>query len=141
MSDLATINQAVIDVLKDDLSLGLKDVFYGDQGAVPFTPSATVEVGPTERSYNQTGLQTNRIVHITILVYHGLLADVQTIKKELDEHAQAVEDVLHQDNTLGGLVISGIVISVEPGVIQTGNVQFYAHRLVWEAMIKERIGV
>lgn len=141
MSDLATVNQAVIDVLKADLDLDLKSVFYGDQGAITHTPSATVEINTAERSYNQTGMQTNRVIQVAILVYHGILADVQTLKKELDEYTQAVEDVLHKDNTLGGLVISGIVISVEPGTVAAGNVQFYAHRLIWEAMIKERIGV
>ncbi len=45
------------------------------------------------------------------------------------------------DNTLGGLVISGIVSSVEPGVAVVGKAQFYAHRMTWTAMIKERIGV
>lgn len=151
MSDLATINQAIINVLKNDLSLGLKDVYYGDQAAIPRTPCASVEISSSERSYNQTGLQTNRVVQIAILIYHGILADVQTLKKELDQYAQSVEDSLHVDNTLGGLVISGIVVSIEPGVIGAGmagprsvgvgNIQFYAHRLIWEAMIKERIGV
>jgi len=151
MSDLAIINQAVIDVLKNDLSLSLKDVYYGDQAAIPRTPCATVEISSADREYNQTGMQTNRVVQVTILVYHGLLADVQKLKKQLDEYTQEVEDTLHVDNTLGGLVISGIVTSIESGIIGSGmagprslgvgNVQFYAHRLIWEAMIKERIGV
>jgi len=141
MSDISVINQAIVDLLKADTSLGLNDVFYGDQTGTPNVPAATVEIGSTERAYNQTGLQTNLTVDVSIVIYHGKLADVQTIKKELDQFAQAVEDCLHQDNTLGGLVISGIVISVEPGIAVVGRAQYYAHRLIWEAMIKERIGV
>ena len=102
-------------------------------------PSATVEAGTAERSYNQTGIQTNRIVPIIIVIYHGKIGDVQDIKKELDDFAQAVEDKLHEDNTLGGLVISGIVTSLEPGVASVGKAQFYAHRLTWDGLIKERI--
>lgn len=141
MSSLSEITQAVIDLLESDESLGLSKVYYGDQAGIPLVPSATVEPGTAERSYNQTGLQTNRTVPIIIVVYHGKLADVQTVKKELDDLAQAVEDKLHEDNTLGGLVISGIVTSLEPGIASAGKVQFYAHRLIWEGLIKERIGV
>ncbi len=141
MSDMATIVQATVDLLKGDASLGLKDVYYGDQTGIPRTPAATVELGDKAREYNQTGLFTNVLVTLSIIVYHGLLADVQRIKKELDQFVQAVEDKLHVDNTLGGLVISGIVTAVEPGTAVVGNAQFYAHRMSWEAMIKERIGV
>ncbi len=141
MSDMAVITQAIVDLLKGDASLGLKDVYYGDQGAIPRTPAVTVELGNKSRDYNQTGLMTNVVPDIQIVVYHGLIADVQKIKKELDQFIQAIEDKLHVDNTLGGLVISGIVSSVEPGVAVVGKAQFYAHRMTWTAMIKERIGV
>jgi hypothetical protein len=141
MSDIATINQAIVDLLVGDTSLGLADVYYGEQAAIPDVPAATVEMGSKERAYNQTGLQTNLLVNIAVVIYHGQVADVQTTKKELDQYVQAVEDKLHEDNTLGGLVISGIVVSVEPGVAVVGRSQFYAHRLIWQGMIKERIGV
>ena len=141
MSDMSVITQAIVDLLKDDASLGLKAVYYGDQSGIPLIPSATVELSSKTREYNQTGLQTNVVPEVAIIIYHGLMADVQTIKKELDQFVQLVEDKLHVDNTLGGLVISGIVTSVEPGASQVGNALFYAHRLTWEAMIKERIGV
>ncbi len=141
MSDMSVITQAIVDLLKGDETLGLKEVYYGDQGGIPLTPSATVELGNKTREYNQTGLQTNVVPQIQVVIYHGLLVDVQKIKKELDQFVQAVEDLLHVDNTLGGLVISGIVTSVEPGVAVVGKAQFYAHRMTWEAMIKERITV
>ncbi len=141
MSDMSVITQAIVDLLKGDETLGLKEVYYGDQGAIPLTPSATVELGTKTREYNAIGIQTNVEPQIHIVIYHGLIADVQKIKKDLDQFVQKVEDKLHVDNTLGGLVISGIVSSVEPGTAVVGKAQFYAHRLTWEAMIKERIGV
>ena len=141
MSDIATIVQATVDLLNEDASLGLKRVYYGDQTGIPHVPSATVELADTAREYNQTGLFTNLIVQLQIVVYHGLLADVQKIKKELDQFIQKVENKLHEDNTLGGRVISGLVTSMEPGVAVVGRAQFYAHRITWEAIIKERIGV
>ena len=141
MSDLATLNQAIVDLLKADTTLGLTDVFYGDQTGTPNVPAATVEIDNTDRDYNQTGLQTNLVVNVAIVIYHGKVADVQGIKKELDQFTQAVEDKLHEDNTLGGLVISGIVFSVDPGIASVGRSLYYAHRLIWRGLIKERIGV
>lgn len=141
MSDLSVITQAVVDLLAGDEDLGLANVYYGDQVGIPQVPSATVEAGSAERTYNQTGIQTNRVVPIIVVIYHGKVADVQGIKKELDQFAKAVEDKLHLDNTLGGLVISGIVTTVEPGVASIGTAQFYAHRLTWTGLIKERITV
>jgi hypothetical protein len=138
---MSIITQAIVDLLKGDSSLGLKEVYYGDQGGIPLVPSATVELENKTREYNQTGIQTNVTPQFSIIVYHGLIADVQKIKKELDQFVQKVENKIHEDNTLGGLVISGIVTSVEPGIAAVGQAQFYAHRLTWEAIIKERIGV
>ena len=141
MSDQAAIVQAIVDLLVANTQLGLEAVYYGDQSGIPLTPSAAVELGTKERAYNQTGLQTNVVVEVHVIIYHGQVTDAQIIKKALDEYAQTVEDVLHLDNTLGGLVISGLVASVEPGVAVVARSQFYAHRLVWQGMIKERIGV
>jgi len=141
MSSLSEITQAVVDLLKADLTLGLSKVYYGDQAGIPLVPSATVEAGSAEREYTQTGLHTTRTVPIIIVIYHGKVDDVQTIKKSLDDFAQAVEDALHQDSTLGGLVINGLVTSIEPGVASVGKAQYQAHRLTWEGLVKERIGV
>ena len=141
MSDLSIITQAVVDLLAGDKDLGLSKVYYGDQAGIPQVPSATVEAGSAERQYTQTGLQTTRVVPIIIIIYHGKVADVQDIKKSLDEYATLVETKLHEDSTLGGLVINGLVTSIEPGGVSIGRAQFYAHRLTWEGLVKERIGV
>lgn len=141
MSSLSAITQAVVDLLSADTSLGLSKVYYGETAGIPLVPSATVEVGTSERQYTQTGLQTTRTVPIIIVIYHGLVADSQIIKKELDDFAQAVENKLHLDSTLGGLVINGLVTSIEPGAATVGQAQYYAHRLIWEGLVKERITV
>lgn len=141
MSSLSEITQAVIDLLKDNESLGLAKVYYGDQAGIPEVPSATVETGSAEREYTQTGLQTTRTIPIIVVIYHGQVGDVQIIKKSLDDLADAVEVALHADNTLGGLVINGLVTSIEPGVASVGRAQFHAHRLIWEGLVKERVGV
>ena len=141
MSSLSAITQALIDLLAGDKDLGLTRVYYGDQQGYPSIPSASVEHEGSTRTYTQTGLQTTRIIECTIIIYHGKAEDVQTVKKELDQYAQAVEDLLHTDSTMGGLVINGLVTSMEPGTVLVGRSNFYAHRLTWEGKVKERIGV
>lgn len=141
MSSLSAITQAVVDLLAGDSTLGLSKVYYGDQAGIPEVPSATVEVGSADRQYTQTGLQTTRTIPVIIVIYHAKVGDVQIIKKDLDDFAQSVEDKLHTDSTLGGLVINGLVTSIEPGLASVGRAQFHAHRLTWEGLVKERIGV
>lgn len=141
MSSLSEITQALIDLLASDNSLGLTRVYYGDQQGYPSVPSATIEHEGSTREYTQTGLQTTRTVECVVIVYHGKAEDVQTVKKELDQYAQAVENRLHSDSTLGGLVINGLVTSMEPGTVLVGRSNFYAHRLTWEGLVKERIGI
>lgn len=141
MSSLSEVTQAIVDLLAADTSLGLSKVYYGETAGIPQVPSASVEAGPSERQFTQTGLQTTRNLQIIIVIYHGKVADTQIIKKELDDFVQSVENKLNEDSTLGGLVISGLVTSIEPGVSAVEKSQFFAHRLTWEGLIKERVSV
>lgn len=140
-SKISVITQAIVDLLRADPSLGLHDVFYGDVVGIPRVPAASVIPGAKDRKYTQTGLQTTVDVSIDIIVFYSRVTDKQNILKANDELAEAIEDALHVDNTLGGLVINGLVNGSEPGYVSKGKALFTAHRLTWNAKVKERIGV
>lgn len=127
-----------IDAAKN--GLGIKRVYYGDQNLIPEIPSVTVEAGDKERNYNQTGLQTNVIIPVYIFVYHSGIRDLQITKKADDELAEAIEDLLHSDVNLGGLVINGLVVNTSPGFANRGKEIFVVHRLTWQGIAKVRIG-
>jgi len=146
-SDYSIIVQTIVDLLKTDTSLRLKDVFYGDQELIPRVPAVTVEGGLKRRSYNQTGLQTNVDLSVFITVFHGGVKDKSVLQKDIDERTQLIEAALHGNPKLtttsntGGYVIHSLVVSNEPGFITRGRTVFLASRLTWEGLVKERIGV
>lgn len=145
-SATSTITQALVDLMiTNKTALGLKDVFYGDQNLIPKVPSLSVEPGARSREYTQTGLQTTVDLIEFIMIYHGGYRDVQVTKKATDVLAEAVEAVLHLNRTQIGtadqLVVHSLVTSVEPGFAERGKQIFVVHRLTWEALVKERIGV
>ena len=137
----SVISQAIVDLLKDTRSLQVHDIFYGDQNAIPRVPTITVEPAEKRRRYNQTGLQTNVDLEVAIMVYHARITDLQVSQKELDERTEAIEDALHANTTLDGLVINGLVESIVPGFVTRGREVFIGSRLTWTAVVKERIGV
>jgi hypothetical protein len=141
-SDSSTLTQEVVDLLEADVSLGLKAVYYGDQAAIPFFPSVTVEAGTKDRRYNQTGLQYSVEVPIYIMLYHGKAIDISVLRKEADELAEAVQSrlLLYRKLNFSGtdLVTSSLVTSLEPGFGTRNNVQLFVHRLTLECMIREQ---
>lgn len=141
-SDSSVLTQEVVDILAGDASLGLMNVYYGDQAAIPFTPSVTVEAGTKQREHNQTGLQYTVTVPIYIMLYHGKAIDVSTLRKEADELTESIQNRLLQYRKLNysgtDLVTSSLVTSVEPGFGTRNNVQFFIHRLTLECMVREQ---
>ena len=141
-SNLSVIVQYIVDKFEaNKTALGVKDVFYGDQNRIPNIPSITVEGGDKDRSYTQTGLQTVVNLPVFIYIYHSGIRDLQITKKACDELAEAVEALLHTDVNLGGLVVNGLVTSMEPGFANRGKEIFVVHRLTWQGIAKVRIGV
>jgi len=141
-SNLSVIVQYIVDKLEaNKTSLGIVDVFYGDQHLIPNIPSVTVEGGDKQREYTQTGMQTTVSLPVYIYIYHSGIRDLQITKKACDELTEAIETLLHQDVDLGGLVINGLVTDVEPGFANRGKDIFVVHRLTWQGFAKVRIGV
>ncbi len=141
-SNLSVIVQYIVDKFEANKNaLGVKNVYYGDQNRIPHIPSITVEGGDKDREYTQTGLQTTVSLPVYIYVYHSGIRDLQITKKANDELSEAVEALLHQDVNLGGLVINGLVVNIEPGYANRGKEIFVVHRLTWQGIAKVRIGV
>lgn len=138
---LETVTQAFVDLLNlNKVTLGLTDVWYGDQEMIPRTPAAAVESGQKTRELSGApDVTTNRFT-VFILVYMAKIQDVQTTRKAADQLAESIEALVHQDNTLGGLVIFGMCTSVEPGYAIRGGTLMRAARITWEGFTKLRMG-
>jgi hypothetical protein len=122
------------------VALGLQDVWYGDQEMVPRTPAVAVEPGSKARVIAGTSRSTENRLTVYLMVYVAKIQDVQATRKTTDQIAEAIEVHLHNDPTLGGLVIFSMVSSVESGYAIRGGTLMRSARMTWEGLSKTRIG-
>lgn len=128
-------------------SLGIQNVYYGDQELIPKTPSVCVQPGNLVRTLSGALWQADTITSILIMVYHGEIQSKQINQAECDAFAIAIEDFLHTDHYLSNvaidaqapLITSGFVSSIEPGSIRRGGKLMFATRLTYTAFSKTRI--
>ena len=116
--------------------LGAADVWYGPQALIPRYPAIIVEPQPKRRSYVGTH-RFKLIFTVGIFVYHGKVQGSELNRQENEQAASVVEDFIHQDLTLGGLVVAGYVTLVEPGIVFRGEVMVTSTRLTWQGESRE----
>lgn len=136
----SVVTQAVFDLWNTNkLTLGLADVWYGDQELNPRTPSVSVESGTYNRELQ--GAQNATVNHFIVesTLYVARIGDNQANLKASEQLAEAMMDLIHQDLNLGGLVYYGFVTTITPGVVRKGNSLMRATRITWEGDSKTRL--
>lgn len=132
----------IFDKLKENqVSLQLQDVYYGDQNMIPRTPAACVDPGNFTKELSGIGGKgrTDNSTTVYIMVYIARVSDMQAARKEINELSEKIMDVLHEDVTLGGLVVHGLVTSIEPGYATRGQVTMRAARITWQGLTRTLI--
>ena len=115
----SVLAQAIKNILiTNQTNLGLKAVLYGNHTMLPVSPLAVVIPAPKHRELQGVGGPGGRTL-ITIAVYVDVLSskvgDESIERLALDQLAERIEDLLHNDVTVGGLVIHGFVTDWVPG--------------------------
>jgi hypothetical protein len=117
------------------VALGVRDVFYGDQVRIPYSPAICVETGRKERALNGAPRRTEITLNVHLLVYHAPIEDGQVTRLQNDLLDEAIETLIHlEDNrTLGGLVVHGMVVAIEPGYQIKAGSTYRASRIDYQA--------
>jgi hypothetical protein len=114
---LVVVAGAVSDILVGvQGTLGIQDIWYGDQDRIPRSPAVCIETGEKTRELNGAPRRTLVSLPIYLLVYHNALeagANDQRLKN--DTLAEAIETELHNHEDLGGLVVHSYCTALEPG--------------------------
>jgi len=121
-------------------SFNVREVWYSIDSGVPETPAVLIEPQNSPRELQETGFTTiNRFtVHFTVL--HSRLSSETETSKECLDLAEQLEDVLHSDRRLGGIIVHSYVTSIELGVATRQRTTLRAARLVWQGWSKTRLG-
>lgn len=120
--------------------LGVVDVFYGDQDRIPRTPTICVEPDEVNRVLNGVPRRVSVNLRAFLICYHSEVRSPQSNRRDADLLAEAVEETLHQDATLGGLVIHSFATSVQSGYATKNNAVFRASRITFEGTSQQVLG-
>jgi len=139
----SVVAQAVLALLLENKdSLGLDQVYYGDQLNIPNAKCAAVRVGRKTRERAGVAGPGGRMMNympITINVYNSTVTDEGSARLVVDQLAEAIEDKLHEDITLGGIILDGFVSEWDPDpVFRTGSL-FRTVQLTFQARSKTNL--
>jgi hypothetical protein len=136
----SVLAQAIKNILvTNKTSLGLRDVLYGNHTMLPVSPVAVVIPAPKHRDLQGVGGPGGRTL-ITMNVYIDVLSskvgDESEERLALDQLAERVEDLLHNDVTVGGLLIHGFVTDWVPGETTVQGGEYRTVRLTFAGITK-----
>ena len=139
MSSLLVVGDYIQELLANDGSLGLQDVWYGDQELIPRVPAISIEPNGVDSLLAGVPFMVENTLTFILMLYYGGVQDVQISKRDCIEYAQTVMDAMHADKTMGGNVIHGFCTSVEYGVATKGNALIFASRITWQGLTKTQL--
>lgn len=131
----ATLAKAIYALIVDNADeLKLKDVAYGNHLMLPRTPTAVVIPGPKRRELqgvSAPGGRTRNYMTVYIDVHTSKVGSETDERMLLDELGTQVERLIHQDTTVGGIIIHGFVEVWDPGETFIQGGQFRSVRMTF----------
>lgn len=133
--------KAIEQKLVDNMgTLGLLDVLYGDQLMLPKSPAAVVTPGVKNRPLMGVSAPGGRVenrmtVFIDVLSQDALSSEADA-RLQLQQLAEDVEDTLHEDVTMGGIIIHGYVNIWDPGTTFIQASKFRTVRMTYIGISK-----
>lgn len=138
--------QALLQTIKDNkVTVGLDAdsfVAYGDHNNVPGGKAVTVSAGTKNRELAGVagpGGRTLNILEVVITVYYMKVEAEETARLTVDQIAENIEDLLHQDTKVGDIIIHGYVRQWVPGVIMRENSMFRVVQLHYVGQTKTNV--
>ena len=119
---------------------GLQDVFYGDQDSIPRSPCLCVEPGPKTRNVGGVNRRSDNTFLVYLILYHSEVRSSQTNMRDVVLLAEQIEEAVHADPRLGGLVTHCYCSQIIPGyATKASGGQMKAARITVEGMTKTNL--
>lgn len=119
---------------------GVQEVKEGPYDLIGGTPTIVVTPDSQLRSFaGAAGIQTLRTQNdyrLIILFHHCRFQSMEMNFRQCMERAELVVDKIHEDKTLGGLVINGMVTQQQTGVTGFRQTLLMSTRITWEGMTR-----
>lgn len=115
--------------------LGLTQVLYGNHNMVPKNNTVVVTPGRKVRSLQGVSAPGGRVKNELNVLIDVITSDVLAGENDgrlaTDQLAEVVENRLHQDTTMGGLIIHGFVVYWDPGEQFVNNSMYRMVRMTY----------
>jgi hypothetical protein len=133
-------NQYVMGVLTaNKTTLGLFDVFYGDQNLLPGSPVVCVEPDTKATELKNATRGVDVYFRTYVLVYVSFVASPEDNRKAADQLAEAIETLLNADAQCGGLVIHSMVEELTSGYATKSGTIVRASRILFTGRSVSRL--
>lgn len=123
-------------------TLGFDQIFFGEQIKIPAGKVVVVDCGTKERSLEGVagpGGRTRNRMLVTITVYNSVSGSEEEQRIAVNELSEEIEHLLHQDTSVGGIIIHGYVERWEPGLIFRPNSMFRAVQMDFYGQTKTNL--
>jgi len=120
-------------------TLGIREVYYGNQNKIPYSPSAVVLCGMKRRILAGVSAPGGRVENeLTVYIdLHSAKINEESVERLIiDQLAETVEKKLHEDVTMGGVIIHGFVTDWSPGESFIGGSYFRSLRMTFTGKSK-----
>lgn len=134
-------------IIANKLTLGLDAdsfVAYGDHNNVPGGKAVTVSAGTKNRELagvSGPGGRTLNQLEVVITVYYMKTEAEESARLATDQLGEGIESLLHQDTTMGGIIIHGFVRQWVPGVIIRETSMFRVVQLHFVGQTKTNVTI
>jgi hypothetical protein len=134
-SRITIVTDAIINLITANQDvLGINGIYLGDQNMIPKTPTVCVVPSSKGREFAGAPLRTRVTFQVFLMVYQEKLQDTQANLRESMTLTEAIEALLHQDISMGGICQSSMVEQTEPGFAVRSGTLMRCTRMTWTGM-------
>jgi|SRR3990172_7715478 len=111
-------------IVSNQADLQLDDVLYGNHNVIPRSSAAVVTAAGHRRELagvSAPGGRTENGLMVIIELHWSKVGDEATERRACDARGKLLENLIHTDTTIGGLIIHGFVTDVDRGETQIAN--------------------
>jgi hypothetical protein len=140
------VAEAILALLEaNKITLLLDDVLYGNHNLIPNGSAAVVQAMGKRRvlaGATAPGGRTLNELMVQIELHWSKVGDEATERRACDARASALETLIHQDTTLGGIIIHGFITEVDRGETRfVNNGMFRTVRMAFTGQSKTYLSV
>lgn len=118
-------------------SLGLQDVFFGDQRMIPRTPTVCVAPVFVNIEPTSTGFQSLDELRLWVYIYHGKIQDYEDNLEECLALAESVRTLVDSDKKNKDTVLFGYTERLELGASARNRTELMiVTRITWRGINK-----